>query len=74
MQEVEVKWQGNSGADKSLMFSNLDQAMMFSRSLGKFVTIKTDKYEIVGKFGVDSIENGRCPGGEAYTWYKRRKP
>ena len=74
MEEVEVKWLGNSGVDKSLMFVNLEQAMRFSKSLGKFVTIKTDKYEIVGKFGVDSVVNGRCPGGEKYDWYKRRKP
>jgi hypothetical protein len=53
-------------------FESLDLAMAHARTLGEFVTITGNGMEIVGVFGADSIENGRCPDGEAYTWMKRR--
>ena len=53
-------------------FESLDQAMAYARVLGEFVTITGNGMEIVGRFGADSVENGRCPDGEAYTWMKRR--
>jgi len=53
-------------------FESLDQAMAHARTLGEFVTITGNGMEIVGVFGTDSVENGRCPNGEAYTWMKRR--
>ena len=53
-------------------FESLDQAMAYARVLGEFVTITGNGMEIVGVFGTDSVENGRCPDGEAYTWMKRR--
>jgi hypothetical protein len=28
--------------------------------------------EIVGRFGADSIKDGKCPDGVDYTWMKRR--
>jgi hypothetical protein len=67
-----VEWLGVSGVDKSLDFSNLDQAMEFSRTLGCFVKIKGGEFDIVGKFGVDSIKAGTLPDGSDYTWKKRR--
>jgi hypothetical protein len=48
--------------------------MQYAKFLNEFATI-TDldsQFEIVGKFGVDSIENGVCPDGVPYTWMKRR--
>lgn len=53
-------------------FESLDQAMAHARVLGEFVTITGNGMEIVGRFGVDSIRDGQCPDGEAYTWMKRR--
>jgi len=53
-------------------FESLDQAMAYARALGEFVTITGNGMEIVGVFGADSIEHGRCPDGVAYDWMKRR--
>ena len=53
-------------------FESLDLAMTYARVLGEFVTITGNGMEIVGRFGVDSIKNGKCPDGIDYTWMKRR--
>lgn len=53
-------------------FESLDLAMAHARLLGEFVTITGNGMEIVGVFGADSIKDGKCPDGEAYTWMKRR--
>jgi|LakMenE18May11ns_1017448.scaffolds.fasta_scaffold8081448_1 hypothetical protein len=65
-----VKWKGQSGIEKSLDFPTLDTAMTFSKTLGIVVTISNGDFEVVGKFGVDSIRNGRCPDGTVYDWNK----
>ena len=70
----EVKWNGPSGVEKSLMFPSLNAAMEFSKGLGTFVTITNGDFEIVGKFGVDSVKEGVLPDGTDYSWYKRRRP
>ena len=69
-----VLWNGPSGVEKNLEFPNLDAAMEFSKTLGRFVTITDGKFEAVGNFGVDSVKRGRLPDGNDYGWYKRRKP
>ena len=51
-------------------FITLNEAMAFAKSLGTFVTIKGPDLEVVGKFGVDSIVDGRCPDGVTYDWNK----
>ena len=51
-------------------FENLDLAMAFAKSLNVFVIIKGGEFEIVGKFGVDSVKDGKCPDGVAYDWNK----
>ena len=51
-------------------FAGLDLAMAHAKMLNKFVTISGNGFEIVGKFGVDSIEDGVCPDGIAYDWNK----
>jgi hypothetical protein len=51
----------------------LADAIAFAKSTGYFVTIKGPDFEACGIFGVDTIENGVCPDGEAYTWIKRRR-
>ena len=53
-------------------FQTLDEAMEYAKQLGMLVEIKTPTYEIVGKFGVDSIKEGKCPDGHDYNWKKRR--
>jgi hypothetical protein len=69
----EVKWNGPSGVEKSLMFPSLGAAMEFSKGLGTFVTITNGDFEVVGKFGVDSVKEGVLPDGTNYGWMKRRK-
>jgi len=69
----EVKWNGPSGVEKSLMFPSLGAAMEFSKGLGTFVTITNGDFEVVGKFGVDSVKEGVLPDGTDYSWMKRRK-
>ena len=51
-------------------FSSLDDAMIFAKTVGMFVTIKGPDFEIVGMFGVDSVKDGKCPDGVAYDWNK----
>ena len=52
-------------------FVSLDLAMNYAKTLDVFVVIKgSDGLEIAGKFGVDSVENGKTPDGIAYTWNK----
>lgn len=53
-----------------LEFLDLASAMEHAKSLDKFVTIKGDGFEVCGRFGVDSIVDGKCPDGVAYDWNK----
>ncbi len=48
----------------------LQEAMSFAKTVGMFVTIKGPDFEVCGIFGVDSIEDGKCPDGIAYDWNK----
>ena len=51
-------------------FSTLDEAMAYAKTLNQFVTIKGGTFEVVGRFGVDSIKDGVCPDGVKYDWNK----
>ena len=51
-------------------FPTLDLAMNHAKVLNDFVTIRGTSFELVGKFGVDSVENGLCPDGVVYDWNK----
>jgi hypothetical protein len=51
-------------------FANLELAMAHARLLNEFVTIQGPDFEVCGRFGVDSIQNGMCPDGVAYDWNK----
>ena len=46
--------------------------MEWAKELGDFVTIRVNGMEFVGRFGADSIKDGKCPDGVDYTWKKRR--
>jgi hypothetical protein len=51
-------------------FITLNEAMAFAKAVDVFVTIKGSDFEVVGRFGVDSVANGVCPDGVAYDWNK----
>jgi hypothetical protein len=43
------------------------------RNIGRaYVVMSSENPNQVGKMGVDSVEDGRLPNGEAYTWRMRR--
>lgn len=48
----------------------LIDAMNYAKSTNEFVTIQGNGFEVCGKFGVDSVQNGLCPDGIAYDWNK----
>jgi hypothetical protein len=53
-----------------LEFLDLESAMDYAKSLNEFVTIVGDGFEVCGRFGVDSVRDGKCPDGIAYDWNK----
>jgi hypothetical protein len=69
-EKIRVIWKDAGGVASGREFDNLTPAMDWAKTLAVFVTIKSNQYEIVGKFGVDSIEDGKCPDGIAYDWNK----
>ena len=58
------------GKEKEQSFLTLESAMEHAKSMNEFVTIKSNDFEVCGMFGVDSVVNGKCPDGFAYTWNK----
>ena len=55
---------------KEKKFADLDSAMSYAKTLNEFVTIIGPEFEVCGKFGVDSVVDGKCPDGIAYDWNK----
>jgi len=51
-------------------FTDLKLAMDHAKLLNEFVTIAGNGFEVVGRFGVDSVQDGKCPDGVAYDWNK----
>ena len=49
---------------------DLTIAMEMAKLVDEFVTITDGVTEIVGRFGVDSVQDGVCPDGVAYDWNK----
>lgn len=45
-------------------------AMEMAKLVDEFCTITDGTTEIVGRFGVDSVADGKCPDGVAYDWNK----
>jgi hypothetical protein len=60
------------GKEESFKVLTLAEAMNIAKHMNEYVTIKGNGMEIVGIFGADSIEDGKCPDGVDYTWMKRR--
>ena len=54
-------------------FDSLMEAMAHAKTLDYFVTIQGPDFEVVGRFGVDSIKNGVCPDGVKYDWNKESR-
>ena len=69
-----VNWKDARGRACEEEFETLDLAMLRSKEIGVFVSIKGEQYELVGVFGADSVNNGKLPNGDNYSWYKRRRP
>ena len=53
-------------------FDTLNDAMEGAKYYDEFVTITDGTTEIVGKFGVDAVENKVLPDGGTYDWTMRR--
>lgn len=53
-----------------LEFANLELAMAHAKMLNEFVTIVGPDFEVCGKFGVDTVRDGKCPDGVEYDWNK----
>jgi len=64
---IEVKSKTNTQE-----FETLALAMDWAKQSGEFVTILINGMELVGRFGADSVVDGKCPDGIDYTWKKRR--
>jgi hypothetical protein len=69
----EVNYKDVNGIECNEEFESLTLAIDRSKVLNKFVTISFDGNQLVGKFGVDSIEQGCLPNGDNYSWKKRRQ-
>jgi hypothetical protein len=54
--------------DSEQDFDNLDSAMIYAKTLNLFVTIKSNEFEVVGKFGVDEVTDPDYNG-----WISRKK-
>ena len=57
---------------KDVQHETLSGAMMYARLVNEFVTITDGNTEIVGKFGVDTVEDKVLPDGSSYEWTMRR--
>ena len=69
-EKMKVIWKDSDGVVCEKEFDDLAPAMDWAKELDKFVTIAGNGMEVVGKFGVDSVKDGKCPDGVAYDWNK----
>ena len=58
------------GKEEIFKVLTLAEAMNVAKSLNEFVRIVGKDFEVVGRFGVDSVVDGKCPDGVAYDWNK----
>ena len=54
--------------DSEQEFNDLDSAMSYAKTLNLFDTIKSNEFEVVGKFGVDEVTDPDYNG-----WISRKK-
>ena len=60
------------GKEESFKVLTLAEEMNLAKHMDEFVTISGLDFEVVGKFGVDAIENKVLPDGTSYDWTMRR--
>ena len=60
------------GKEESFKVLTLAEAMNLAKHMNEFVTISGQDFEVVGKFGVDAIEDKVLPDGNSYEWTMRR--
>lgn len=65
-----VNWKDEAGVSFEEELETLSDAMAFAKELGILVTIQGGEFEVIGKFGVDSVKDGKCPDGVVYDWNK----
>jgi hypothetical protein len=71
-----VYWTAPNGEACSKDYLDMVEALTQAnhlRNIGRaYVTMIGENPNQVGKMGVDSVEDGKLPNGEAYTWKMRR--
>ena len=71
-----VYWTAPSGQNLGQEYVEMVEALTEAnrlRSVGMlYVAMVGENPNQVGKMGVDSVEDGHLPSGEAYTWKMRR--
>ena len=71
-----VYWTAADGAARSEDYVEMVEALTRAnrmRTLGMaYVAMVGELPNQVGRMGVDSVEDGHLPSGEAYTWKMRR--
>jgi hypothetical protein len=71
-----VYWTEEDGQARSEDYLEMIEALTRvnnMRTVGRsYVAMVGENPNQVGKMGVDSIEDGKLPNGEDYTWKKRR--
>ena len=71
-----VYWTSEDGAARSEDHLEMVEALTCAnhmRTLGMaYVAMVGENPNQVGKMGCDSVEDGKLPSGEDYTWKKRR--
>ena len=71
-----VYWTSEDGAAKSEEYLEMVEALTRAnhmRTVGmSYVAMVGENPNQVGRMGCDSVEDGKLPNGEAYTWKKRR--
>ena len=60
------------GKEETFKVLTLAEAMNVAKHMNEFVAITGPDFEVVGKFGVDTVVDGLCPDGVEYSWMKRR--
>jgi len=58
------------GKEETFKTLTLGEAMNVAKMMNEFVTIRGTDFEVVGKFGVDAVADGKCPDGVTYDWNK----
>ena len=70
-----VYWTAPNGAACSKDYLDMVEALTEAnhlRTVGRaYVTMVSENPNQVGAMGVDSVEDGKLPNGDAYTWKMR---